>query len=154
MGPKVRVKPPRVVLDTNIVVSALLFGRGRLVWLRRAWQAGRFIPLVNHDTASEWVRVLGYPKFQLAQSEQKVLLGEFLPFAEVVSSSAAMAGLPAVRDPADRMFLALARHAGADALVSGDVDLRAVRSKSWLIPILSQSEFSNKLHKLSDGPNR
>ena len=29
---------PRVVFDTNVLVSALLFPAGRLSWLREAWQ--------------------------------------------------------------------------------------------------------------------
>lgn len=54
--------PPRVVLDTNCVVSALLFSRGRLAWLRRAWQSGRVVPLVSRGTATKLIRVLAYPK--------------------------------------------------------------------------------------------
>ena len=84
MVAKGRVTPPRVVLDTNTVVSALLFGSGRLAWLRLAWQAGQFIPLLGHETAAELIRVLGYPRFKLTRAEQEALLADFLPFAEVV----------------------------------------------------------------------
>ncbi|MGH8427141.1 MAG: putative toxin-antitoxin system toxin component, PIN family [Gammaproteobacteria bacterium] len=154
MGPKREVKLPRVVLDTNTVISALLFKRGKLIWLRHAWQAGRFVPLINHDTASELVRVLGYPKFELTRAEQETLLAEFLPFAEVVSGRASTAGLPKVRDPDDIMFLALARHAKADALVSGDADLQAVRDKLQGIPILSPAKFSGWLENRSADTKR
>lgn len=139
------MKPPRVVLDTNVVVSALLFGRGRLAWLREAWQAEHFIPLTGRDTAKELIRVLGYPKFKLNRSEQEALLADFLPFAEVVSVEALPAGLPAVRDPCDVMFLALARHAHADVLVSGDADLQTVRDELVGIPILTAAEFQHWL---------
>lgn len=145
MGAEGRLKPPRVVLDTNVVVSALLFGRGRLAWLREAWQAGHFIPLVGHDTAHELIRVLGYPKFKLSRAEQEALLADFLPFAEVVTAATLPDGLPAVRDPYDVMFLALARHASADVLVSGDADIQAVRDELEGIPILTAAEFSSWL---------
>lgn len=145
MVPEFRVMPPRAVLDTNIVVSALLFGRGRLAWLRHAWQGSRFVPLIDHDTTNELVRALGYPKFQLKESEQKALLAEFLPFAEVVPHHGKQVNLPKVRDPADRKFLALARRAGADAHIIGDADLHAIRSKSWRIPIPTPAEFCDWL---------
>lgn len=53
--------PPRVVLDTNVVVSALLFGGGAAAAVRAAWQAGRIAPLASTATAGELVRVLAYP---------------------------------------------------------------------------------------------
>ncbi|TVP81925.1 PIN domain-containing protein [Thioalkalivibrio sp.] len=49
---------PRVVLDTNCIVSALLFSRGRLAWLRHAWQSGQFCPLVSRATAEELIRAM------------------------------------------------------------------------------------------------
>src|SRR5690349_6916729 len=33
------MKPPRLVLDTDMLLSALLFRAGSLSWLRRAWQS-------------------------------------------------------------------------------------------------------------------
>ena len=59
----------RVVLDTAVVVSALLFEAGRLSYLRDAWTAGRLVPLVSRDTTTELLRVLGYPKFDLSPEE-------------------------------------------------------------------------------------
>lgn len=40
----------RVVLDTNVVLSALVFPNGHLAVIREAWWAERFIPLVSHET--------------------------------------------------------------------------------------------------------
>src|SRR5262249_48764253 len=56
-----RTRKWRVVLDTNVVVSALLFTRGATVRLREAWQAGEVLPLASRATAAELVRVLAYP---------------------------------------------------------------------------------------------
>lgn len=132
-------------LDTNTVVSALLFDKGRLVWIRQAWQSSVFAPLVDHDTASELIRVLGYPKLKLTQSEQETLLGDFLPYAETIPSYEWPAELPEIRDPKDVMFLALAKHAGADALVSGDGDILALRGQLGSVVILPVAEFSEWL---------
>ena len=72
----------RVVLDTNCLVSALIFSRSRFAWLREAWQAKRIIALASRVTVSELLRVLAYPKFKLSRDEQETLLKEILPFVE------------------------------------------------------------------------
>jgi len=120
----------RVVLDTNVVVSALLFDHGRLSWLRPAWMAGDFRPLVSHATAEELLRVLSYSKFHLTEQEIEALLGDFLPFSEPVEVPLgvreAVAALPRLRDPDDRIFLQLAEAGTAEFLITGDKDLLAV----------------------------
>ena len=117
----------RVVLDTNIVLSALLFNAGRLAWIRHAWQHGQLQPLVCRDTVNELLRVLAYPKFELSAQEQKDLLGDFLPYAEVIMLPTPWPDLPACRDEKDRVFLVLAHAGKADALVTGDADILAMR---------------------------
>lgn len=135
---------PRVVLDTNCLVSALIFSRGKFAWLREAWQTKRLIPLASRDTVSELLRVLAYPKFKLSPDEQWALLAEFLPFVETVKVETPPAGLPEIRDADNVIFLALAAVAQADALVSGDGDIQAVRSQ-FRIPVLSVAEFADWL---------
>ena len=80
------------------------------------------IPLVSAATAQELIRVLAYPKFRLARNEIDALLGEYLPFAEVVDV-AVMTDAPLCRDPDDQMFVDLALQGRADVLVTGDVAL-------------------------------
>lgn len=133
---------PRVVLDTNCLVSALIFSRGRFAWLRDAWQAKRFIALVSHDTVSELLRVLSYPKFNLGRDEQETLLAEFLPYVETVKINTTPDGLPAIRDADDVIFLALASAGHADALVSGDGDIQAIKAQ-FHIPVLTVAEFAD-----------
>lgn len=115
--------PPRIVFDTNVVVSALVFG-GRLAWLVSAWAAGTIVPLVCRETVTELLRVLAYPKFKLTEAERTDLLQDYLPFAEVVVLPDPRPAVPvACRDRDDGVFIELALAAGADALVSGDADL-------------------------------
>lgn len=122
MNPRAR-GIPRWVLDTNVVLSALIRPGGTTGRLRLAWQAGLFVPLLSRDTASELIRVLTYPKFRLSHAEQHDLLADYLPWAETVRIADPPARTPDCRDPHDLPFLQLALAAKADALITGDADL-------------------------------
>lgn len=117
---------PRAVLDTNVVISALLFAGGGTARLRHAWQAGRLLPLLSTATAQELMRVLAYPKFKLTAADQQELLADYLPWAEVVPVPDPPPRVPACRDAHDLPFLHLAAAGRADVLVSGDADLLAL----------------------------
>lgn len=134
----------RVVCDTNVAVSALVFRAGRLSWLRDAWAAGRIVPLVCRNTVAELVRVLSYPKLQLQAEETKSLLAQYLEHAETVAVVPTHARIPKCRDPDDRMFLRLAYAANADALVTGDADLLALAGRSK-VPILGPEALRKKM---------
>lgn len=117
---------PRAVLDTNVVVSALVFGGGPAARLRRAWQGGAVLPLVSTATVQELIRVLAYPKFKLDAQDQQELLADYLPWAEVVSVPEPPPRVPECRDPHDLPFLHLAAAGRADVLVTEDADLLAL----------------------------
>lgn len=125
IGPAVAVvKAPRAVLDTNVLISALLFRSGRLSWLRQAWQTMALRPVMAKPTTEELLRVLAYPKFRLTAAEVEALLEELLPWVEVFAAPIPSVVLRwTVRDPKDQIFLDLALAAGADLLVTGDTDL-------------------------------
>ncbi|MGC3983308.1 MAG: putative toxin-antitoxin system toxin component, PIN family [Pseudorhodoferax sp.] len=129
------------MLDTNVVLSALVFGKGRLAALRDSWQRHACVPLVSKPTVTELLRVLAYPKFRLTAPEQAQLLEEFLPWAEVVTLPEPWPVLPACRDPKDQVFLVLAHVARADALVTGDADLLAL-SDAFGLPILTVEQWA------------
>ena len=115
--------PPVVVLDTNLVLSALVFASGRLAPLRSAWQTGRCIPLVSQATASELMRVLGYPTFKLSAADREELLADYLPYCRSVRIPARLPKLPVCRGANDQMFIELAAVGKADWLVTGDKEL-------------------------------
>ena len=113
----------RAVFDTNVVISALVFGR-RLAWLRRAWVSGGVTPVVCRETVAELLRVLSYPKFRLDATDRELLLADYLPFAEIAALPHPLPVLPAAcRDRDDAIFLHLAITSHAELLVSGDSDL-------------------------------
>jgi putative PIN family toxin of toxin-antitoxin system len=123
---------PRWVLDTNVVLSALIRPAGVSGRLRLAWQASRFVPLVSRDTVTELIRVLAYPKFRLDAGEQHDLLADYLPWTEAVAILNPPPAVPACRDPHDIPFLQLTLAARADALVTGDADLLVITERSKL----------------------
>jgi len=115
--------PTRAVLDTNVVLSALVFCAGSTARLRQAWQQGHCLPLVSSTTVQELVRVLAYSKFGLDASEREELLADYLPYAEVVQVPSPPPLVPECRDPHDLPFLHLAIAGKAQALITGDRDL-------------------------------
>lgn len=117
---------PRVVLDTNVVLSALVFGGGNALRVRRGWLTAEFTPLISKATAQELVRVLAYPKFRLTASERDELLADYLPHTTAIQIPAPPPTTPECRDPFDVMFLQLAIAGNTHALVTGDRDLLAL----------------------------
>ena len=136
--------PVRPVLDTNVLLSALLFRSGALSWLRGAWRSGALRPLASRATTVELARVLAYPKFGLDAEEQRDLLDDYLPFCETVPVPDPPPAVPECRDPFDRPFLELALAGRADALVTGDADLLALAG-AFPVPILSPAAFRRRL---------
>lgn len=121
----------RVVLDTNVVVSALVFERGHLGWLRGEWTRGAVTPHIDASCTRELLRVLAYPKFRLNADEIQSLLGGYLPYAETVDTANADVGrLPRCNDVHDQKFLVLAQVSRAEVLVTGDRDLLALAGQT------------------------
>lgn len=140
----------RVVLDTNVLVSALLFENGRLAWLRRSWQAGVIRPVLAESSAHELIRVLAYPRFRLTPPDINRLLGDVLPWCETKAGPIEPTQHP-VRDPKDQLFLDLALAAGVPAIVSGDADLLALKNAVPPLMILTPAEFQSWLAAMRRG---
>ena len=136
--------PPRVVIDTNVVLSALVFGKATTARLRAAWQGGHCLPLVSTATAQELLRVLAYPKFRLDAQEQQELLADYLPYAEAVRIPQPPPTVTVCRDPFDMPFLYLAAAGLADALVTGDADLLTL-ARARRCPIMTPEVFVSGL---------
>ena len=134
----------RAVLDTNVVVSALLFS-GPPSRLISAWQSGRLRPVVSAPILDEYIRVLAYPKFKLTNTEIRGLLEEeLIPFIETVT--AVPTNISDLRDPDDAKFIACAVAAGVRWLVSGDDDLLSLYHVQS-VDILSVTAFLQQLKR-------
>lgn len=138
----------RAVIYTNILLSALVFSRGKLSRLRQLWQDEQFTPLVSKPTVTELIRVLAYPKFKLTSLDREDLLADYLPYCETVPMPNAQAHpqvvelpqSPPCRDPFDEPFLHLALVGKADYLVTGDRDLLSLVGV-FACPIITASDF-------------
>lgn len=137
---------PRVVIDTNLVLSALVFAQGRLSPLRLAWQGAQCQPLLSSVTAAELIRVLAYPKFKLTTADQQELLADYLPYCTTVRMPAQPPAPPDCRDKFDLPFLQLAVAGKADYLVTGDQDLLALAGQ-FVCPIITADQFMKTLNK-------
>ena len=127
-----------VVIDTNVFLSALLFGGtpGKLISI---WKSGKIQPQVNKNTVAELLRVLAYPKFKLNENEiQYLLYVEVLPFCKVVPTKSGPVIIS--EDSSEDIFLRSCEVSKAKALISGDSHLLALKSYGNVL-ILTPSQF-------------
>jgi hypothetical protein len=127
-----------VIIDTNVLVSALLFGGvpGKLILL---WKEGIVRPRASKEIIEEYIRVLAYPKFELSEEEINFLLHyEILPCFEILRIKEGPTLV--AKDPSDDKFIRCAQAAGAKIIISGDQHLLKL-SPYRQIRILSPSDF-------------
>ena len=109
----------RLVVDTNILVSALLAAPSLPAQLVTLWRDGRFELLTTAEQLDELTRVTRYPRIRerLAPAIAGRLVNDLRALATTVDK------LPVVEvsaDPDDNYLLALATAGAADFLVTGD----------------------------------
>ena len=109
----------RVIVDTNILLSALINPHGLPARLIDAWRAARFELVTSRDQLLELGEVARRPELRKYIVPARVgrFINDLRELAEVQSR------LPRVersRDPADNFLLAMAEASGAEYLVSGD----------------------------------
>jgi putative PIN family toxin of toxin-antitoxin system len=132
------ITPIRLVLDTNIVLDWLLFKHVSMNVLRQGIQ-DQWIEVITYPPAlDELRRVLTYPQFKLDASRQEEVLDLYrtqvsiptLPEGYSLEHLMLPAGFPRCSDRDDEHFLALAHHAGADALVTKDKAVLRLRKRA------------------------
>jgi putative PIN family toxin of toxin-antitoxin system len=109
----------RVVLDTNILISALMVQVGHPAAIYRAWQEGHFRLLTCREQLDELMATLHKPAIAARIKPYKAgrLVNDLKELAESIGP------LPRVRrspDPTDDFLLALSEAGKADYLVTGD----------------------------------
>ena len=109
----------RVVLDTNILVSALMIQVGNPAAIYRAWQEGHFTLLTSAEHLDELRVTLRKPVIAERIKPYKAggLVNEIKELAESVEAPPRVRRSP---DPADDFLLALSEAGRADYLVTGD----------------------------------
>jgi uncharacterized protein len=130
-------EPPRLVLDTNVVLDCLVFRDPASCALMTALEARRVQALVHALTVDELQRVLAYPQCRLDAAEQKQVLDRYLGLGTMAAMPEGFSretlllptGFPRCRDRDDEPFLALAYHARAEGLVTKDKIILKLRKK-------------------------
>ena len=109
----------RVVLDTNILISALICPKSVARQIYEGARSGR-IALVTCDAQlDEFRRVTRYPRVQhyIRPSEAGTMLNELRKLAVYIEVNEKVDVSP---DPADNFLVAMAQASQADYLVTGD----------------------------------
>lgn len=107
----------RVVLDTNVLVSAIFFAgvSGRIL---EAWSEGRFEMLASVDILAEYRRVVARLERRFPSLEARPVLDLIIRECRLVEP---VSVLPtACDDPDDLKFLGCAAAGRASCIVSGD----------------------------------
>ena len=131
-------KEKKIVLDTNILISALLFN-GELSKIVDLWKKGEITPVLSKETFDEMKHVLEYPKLSLTENEIKMIIEEeVLPFFEIVELTDKVSGI--CKDPDDNKFISCALSAKADFIITGDKEFYSLE-KFKSVKIINASEF-------------
>jgi putative PIN family toxin of toxin-antitoxin system len=107
----------RIVLDTNVLVSAMLSGKGNEAMVLRLARAGTFTVCFSAEILEEYESVLRRPGFRLPAASIDQLL-QFLR-AEGIAVTPAITVTASPDDP-DNRFLECAEAADAEYLVTGN----------------------------------
>ena len=130
----------RVVLDTNVLLSAILFG-GTPGQILDAWRAGQVELVMSPDIVDEYVRVGERLNGRYPDVELQPIVALVAQNATIVPSTP----LPAevCDDPDDDKFLACALASSTDIIVSGDKKLRAVTGYEG-VNVLTPRQFVDR----------
>lgn len=132
---------PRLVLDTNVFVSALISGAGSPSQILRAVQNKKAIHLVSDPIVEEYLRVLDYPRIRRFKRITDAFIADIAAYLVYQTERVELVSkIKMSPDPDDDIFLQTAVDGSATLLVTGDttdlLSLRMVES----IPIASARE--------------
>jgi putative PIN family toxin of toxin-antitoxin system len=131
----------KIVCDTNVLISGVLFdGPPRRILAMAS--RGRVVNVASPGLLREAEDVLLRAKFRLKPSQVFGIIALFRDAFEIVEPTRRVNAVP--DDPDDNIVLEAAEAASADAIVSGDKHLLAL--KSWPgIRILSPAKFIEEM---------
>jgi putative PIN family toxin of toxin-antitoxin system len=131
----------RVVLDTNVLISAILFGGKPRQILEKAIH-GEIRLCLSEAILEELKEVLRRPKFDYSPEAVQVILTELINISDFVKPSKTLSVVS--EDPEDNRILEYAVEAGANYIVTGDIHLLRLR-KYQDIKVLNAVVFLEEL---------
>lgn len=147
---KKKLEKPRVVLDSNVLISAAVFGGKPREILDLAIK-GLIGIAVSDDILDEIKGVLEGKKFQFPMKSVYALIREIEDVAELVEPKERIEAVP--EDPGDNRVLECAAESGSNVIISGDSHLLALRSFGK-IKITNPDEFLGWFKKSRRGKKR
>jgi putative PIN family toxin of toxin-antitoxin system len=133
----------KVVLDTNILISAVVFG-GKPREVLEAAIKGEIQLVLTDEIIGEMKGVLEGKKFQIPGEITDLIIRELKALAEIVKPKRSITIIE--KDPEDNRVLECAQEAQADFIVSGDVHLLRIENFKGT-KILTPGEFLDILDK-------
>jgi len=130
----------RIVLDTNIFISAVL--GGKLGVIVDEWKTAKFKLIITDSIAREYLEVINRPKFKIPQDEIIAATDYLLQISEFVTPEEEIHII--ITDSTDNKFLEAALAGKVDFIVSGDNHLLDLKSFKE-IPIITAREFISLL---------
>ena len=136
----------KIVLDTNVVVSATINPKGPPAEIIRAWRSHSFRWVTSLALLDELERTLLSPRIESYSCWSNDEIADFLSTVrqatEISSPNRRIDVITS--DPADNRVLEAAGAAAADVIVSGDHHLLAL--KEWQgIRVLSPADFTEEM---------
>jgi putative PIN family toxin of toxin-antitoxin system len=138
----------RVVLDANVLVSAILSPRGTPAQILNAWRAEQFDLVISHAIVAELDRVFRYPKIAKRHRWSEEQLQTFLDtLSHIAILTPGILTLAVItEDPPDDRYLECAVEGEAAYIVSGDRLLLRLGVYQG-IPILTPRAFLEVLQR-------
>jgi putative PIN family toxin of toxin-antitoxin system len=132
---------PRAVIDTNILIRALIKPLGTVGPVLRYLRDGAYVLIYSEPILTELVDVLNRPrirnKYGLSTEDIEIVVSLILLRGELVVPKRR---ITICRDSKDNMFLEAAADGSANVIVSGDDDLLSLENFEE-IPIITPFEF-------------
>jgi putative PIN family toxin of toxin-antitoxin system len=126
-----------IVLDTNVLISAIVFGRAPRTILEMVI-AGKVRCVLSIAILDELRDVLQRPKFGLTPEQAITVIEELSGVCEILNPTRRLRTIKA--DPDDNRLLECALEAQADAIVTGDAHLLKLKQFRG-IAIVTPAEF-------------
>jgi putative PIN family toxin of toxin-antitoxin system len=137
----------RAVIDTNILIRALIKPQGAVGPVLTALRDGRYTLLYAPDLLDELIEKLSLPRIRLkyhVETEQiEALLGIVALRGEMVTPRRRV---KVCRDPDDDMFIEVALEGNAGFVVTGDNDLLILKAYET-VRFVTPRDFLNSLNR-------
>lgn len=134
----------RIVLDTNVLVSAMLTGGGAPDMVLQLVLQGEVTLLTDSRIIAEYDEVTARLRFGFDPVERRILLDTLGNIAEPVVATPLRVTLP---DPEDRMFVEVAVAGGADAIVTGNARHFIPRRGRVPVAVLTARQLVDRMRK-------